>query len=63
MKKALTIMGALIALLVTVPIWYYLVYSILKAINADRLLWFLFWIYMPAGIFASIIEKVAKLDD
>jgi hypothetical protein len=63
MKKPLMFIGGLISLFITIPIWYFLVYSILQAIHADRLVWFLFWIYLPAGIFAQIIEKVAKWGD
>lgn len=63
MKKPLILATALMGLCITLPIWYFMVYSILAAIHADRLLWFLYWIYMPAGIMASILEKVSRWDD
>ena len=43
------------------PIVMYIMYSILSSINADRLLWFLFWINIPITLFVaiglSILEK------
>ena len=56
--KGLKIASGLIALLIAAPIWYYLVYTILSAIHPDRLVWFLFWIYVPMGIIASIFQVI-----
>lgn len=56
MTKALKIISGLLVLCVTGPIWYYLLHSILIAINADRLLWFLYWIYVPVALLGSAIS-------
>lgn len=59
--KAFKFFSASVALFVTMPIWYYLVYSILKMVNATDIMWFLFWIYVPAGIGTQIILKLAEV--
>ena len=61
MKFAKGIAGTL-AFLVTIPIWYYLLYKILQSIGATELMWFLFWIYVPVGILISVLAKIAEND-
>jgi hypothetical protein len=51
--------GLLVALFISVPIWFYLIYRILTVIDADELTWFLFWIYVPATLFVRIVAEVA----
>lgn len=59
-KASVGCITILLRLFVTTPIWFYLLYSILIAIEADRLVWFLFWIYFSVIVLISIIEVVAK---
>lgn len=54
MKKISLLLG----LLVVLPIWYYLLYVILVAINATNLTWFLFWVYVPVGMFVAVLSKL-----
>lgn len=61
MKKALIIIGACLTTFVYLPIWYYLLYKILLMINATELMWFLFWIYIPVGLFVGIISKITEM--
>lgn len=56
-----TILG-LLPIFCTLPIWFYLFYKILEAINASELMWFLFWIYLPVTILVSIAGQLAKED-
>jgi hypothetical protein len=56
MKKA----SALLLVFVTTPIWYYLLYSILVAINATDLQFFLFWVYVPVSLLVSYVIKVME---
>jgi hypothetical protein len=58
MKNKGDIISGLITLFVVAPIWYYLFYKILEYCHATELMWFLYWIYVPVAIFASIIEKI-----
>lgn len=57
MKKAKIIL-ALIVLLITTPIWFYLLYKILEAVNASELMWFLYWVYLPFSFIASVVYKI-----
>lgn len=62
MNKAKAIAGILV-LFVTTPIWYYLLYKVLEAVNASELMWFLYWIYLPVGILATSLGKLAEAAD
>jgi membrane protein insertase Oxa1/YidC/SpoIIIJ len=56
-KKANAVAGIL-ATFVVMPIWFYLLYKVLAAVNATELMWFLYWIYLPAALIVSIIRAV-----
>jgi len=61
MKKA-QIVAALIGLLVTSPIWFYLLYQLLVRVGASELMFFLFWIYVPTSLFVQFIGRLAAAD-
>jgi hypothetical protein len=61
--KGLKIFTGLLAVCVTAPIWYFLVYTILSAIHPDRLIWFLFWIYVPVRLMLSVLQVVVSAND
>lgn len=48
----------MISLLLTMPIWFYLLYGLLERSNASELEWFLFWVYVPLTIVVQIAAKV-----
>lgn len=50
----------LVAVFITMPIWYFLMYTVLSAVHVDRLVWFLFWIYLPFSLFVSITTKFTE---
>lgn len=52
--------AGLVALFVVMPLWYWLMYQILVRVDASELMWFLFWVYVPASFFASVLAKVAE---
>lgn len=54
------VIAGILALFVTLPIWFFLFYKILEAVNASELMWFLFWIYVPVSIIISVISKIAE---
>lgn len=58
--KKLEIIGVILSLFLILPIWYYLLYKILEAIVATELMWFLYWIYVPAAIILTIIVKILE---
>ena len=57
--KPSQIVSLLLSLFIVTPIWFYLVYTILVAIHPDRLVWFLFEVYIPANILSRIIGEIA----
>ena len=62
--KAAKIIRATLHLLIVVPIWWYLLVTILRGINASDLTWFLFWVYIPVAALCHtlgiIVEKAEK---
>lgn len=62
MNKARIISGVLTVCLV-MPIWYYLLYKILVAVNASELMWFLYWIFVPVGLVTSILSRVVEKEN
>jgi hypothetical protein len=61
MKAAKAIAG-LLALFVTLPIWFFLLHQILVSVNASELMWFLYWIYVPVSVLVGAIAKIAGGD-
>jgi Na+/proline symporter len=61
MKKT-TIVAIILGLLVELPIWFYLLYWFISHSNPDRLVWFLFWIYVPTLIITTILSKIIGED-
>lgn len=60
--KAIKLMTVIIQLLISLPIWYYLMYKILQSVNASELMWFLYWIYLPVGIVSAVILKIVEIN-
>jgi len=56
--KALRAIGGITALLVTLPIWFFLLYRVLEAVNASELMWFLYWIYVPAAVVVGVLGRI-----
>lgn len=54
MKKV----GDILAVFVTAPIWFYLLYQILVRVNASELMFFLFWVYFPLGMLVAALTKL-----
>lgn len=53
MNTAQTWFLLLLRLGIVTPIWLYLCFKVLQAVQATELMWFLFWVYVPVGILAS----------
>ena len=58
-KKSKILAGAL-AIFVVLPIWLYLLYYILSAVQASQLAWFLYWVYVPVALFVSFVTKLTE---
>lgn len=50
----------IIAATTALPIWFYLLYQILVRINASELMFFLFWIYVPATVIVQSIRVLLE---
>jgi len=58
MKKVLGI----ITILLLAPIRFYLMWYLLKSVNATELPIFLFWVSVPLGLLLHIISEILKKD-
>jgi hypothetical protein len=61
--QKLRIVNSLIYLFVVGPIWFYLQYKLLQAIQASELMWFLFWVYVPTGMLTTFLLKITSEKD
>ena len=52
------IVAIILALFIEMPIWIYITYWMLSQLHPDRLIWFLFIIYIPVSIIVSILAKI-----
>ena len=58
-KLSLSIIAIILGL-VYIPINYFIMYTVLKSIGPDRLVWFLFWGNLPILIIATILGEIIK---
>ena len=52
--------SGLLAIFVSLPIWFYLLYKILVLVNGTELMFFLFWIYAPVSLLVQVIVRLAE---
>lgn len=52
--------AVIISIFVTTPIWFFLIYKIMVAVNASELMWFLFWVYVPASLIARSLAEIGS---
>jgi len=52
----------IVSLLVVMPIWFYLLYQILVAVEANELMWFLYWVYVPVGFLMGALGKCLEYE-
>jgi hypothetical protein len=53
--KKMKILAAIFSTFITIPIWMYLFYQVLVRIQATELMFFLYWIYVPAHVFMVFV--------
>lgn len=59
-KQKLGCAIGVIALCITSPIWYYLLWYILKTINASDVAFLLFWVYVPVQFIIAVVSELIK---
>jgi hypothetical protein len=57
-KKGIKLAVGLLVIFIQMPMWWFIMYSVLKASGADRLLWFIFYCYIPLSFFSSTISVI-----
>jgi hypothetical protein len=55
--KSVKIAMGLLAIFVTMPITFYLQWKILHLVGATELMWFLFWVNLPAAVLISVVAR------
>lgn len=59
MKKSMKLSVSVVATLcIQYPIWFWLLYQVLQRVEASKLMMFLYWIYIPASVLASLFAKL-----
>jgi len=56
--KAANLVSTVLTIVVVMPIWFYLLYTLLKGVNASELTWFLFWVYIPVAALCRVIAAI-----
>lgn len=54
------VIKGVLATLVTLPIWLYLLYKVLETNGASDLMWFLYWVYLPASF---VVHAIMSIED
>lgn len=52
--------GVIIGIFISMPIWFYLLHTVLVAIDASELSWFLYYAYLPASVVGALILNLAE---
>ena len=60
MKRLVSALAGFAVIFLTIPIWLYLLYQILQRVGASELMWFLYWIYVPATLIVQIAIKLTE---
>ena len=58
--KAIKLLLGIGTFFCTLPLWYFLLYTILSAIHPDRLVWFLYWVYVPLQFFMVTLNVLVE---
>jgi hypothetical protein len=59
--REIDIFAGLIQCCVRYPIWFFLLFTVLNAIHPDRLVWFLFWVYLSLGLLIALVQAVVEV--
>lgn len=54
--------SAVLSVLITMPIWYYILYTLLSVAHVDRLVWLLYFVYLPVGLFTKIVDSILETE-
>jgi len=54
------VIGILLGIFVSLPIWLWLLYKILVLVGATELMWFLYWVYLPVTFLVTGLIKCTE---
>lgn len=58
LKQGVSCIGVCVAVLIHMPLWYWLVYQIRVRIDATPTMWVFYWIYLPVGLVLTFIRVI-----
>lgn len=61
--KVVKIIGALIALFISLPLYLFMGWLLYSHVKATELMWFLFWFSTPFTVLTNVIFEIAKVTD
>jgi hypothetical protein len=59
-KEAGCLVAVLWAVLVQ-PLWYVLLFGILRTIESEPYMWVCYWIYLPSGIAVGLLSRAVEM--
>ena len=60
-KKIAGFIALILSLLISTPMWLFMLYEILKAVSPDRLVWAIYWTYVPIQILIVIVSAISGI--
>ena len=59
-ENAIKVLISVVAVAITAPIWFYLLYFLLKNAEAGELQMALFWVYVPSLVLVHILSGILR---
>lgn len=60
MKQGVSCIGVLLAIGISTPLWYWLLYQILVRVDATPTMWVFYWIYVPVGVVMAMLRAITE---
>ncbi len=60
-KQAMGCIMAVLALLVSLPLWYVILFYLLYTTQAPPWIWVAYWVYVPIGLIVGILQQALRL--
>lgn len=59
-KAKLGCATGILTICISMPMWYWLLYQILKHVGASETMWLVYYIYIPFGFVMMIVNEIIK---
>lgn len=57
-KQGVALVTGLLYILLSGPMWFWILYQILLRVNASELMWFIYWAYVPVSLVVGILGMI-----